>query len=328
MSHQFSIILPVKNGGRYVKECIQSVLAQTYTRFNFIILDNNSTDGTTEYIRSLKDPRIILHRSEKDLEMAANWNRALSVPTNPFITFIGHDDVLYANYLEAMHCLIRQYPEASIYQTHFQYINKDGRPVRPCQPMPETMDAAAFLEGEFKQTIDSMGTGYLFRAADFIRCGGFDAAYPNLLFADYQLFVSLTARSFIAVSPQTCFSYRLHNSLSISTNVDRYRVAFDRYIHFLNRLRQSSAQAQEAINTSGADFLMFYCRSLSHRLAKSPVKERYTAGRFIGDCKRYAALLGIPEKFRPYADPTLLLAAFLDSNRFTGRLYRLMRGIQ
>ncbi|MCF3108492.1 glycosyltransferase [Niabella sp. CC-SYL272] len=325
MEITFSVILPVKNGGAYVKECIESVLAQTHRDFNFIILDNNSTDGTTAYIESLKDPRILHLRSNEDLSMPDNWKRALKLPSNEYITFIGHDDLLYKDYLRTMQQLILEYPEASIYQTHFTYMNAAGAPVRPCQPMPRTMDIEAFLEGEFRQTIDSMGTGYMFRSSDFMQCGGFDTSYPNLLFADYQLFAELTAGSFMAVSPAICFAYRLHTSLSISTGVDLYRKAFERYIGFLNRLRKENALADQAIKNWGAHFLSFYCRSLSHRLAKAPLQNRYTVGRFVQACRQYARLLGIAEKFKPYRDPTIVLAALLDATPVTGNLYRLLR---
>ncbi len=308
-----------------MKECIGSILAQTYTDFELIILDNNSSDGTTAYIESIKDNRIVHLRSDKDLSMPENWKRALTVSTKEYITFIGHDDLLYKDYLQTMHQLIRKYPDASIYQTHFNYINATGLSIRPCQPMPETMDIKAFLEGEFRQTIDSMGTGYMFRATDFIQCGGFDTGYPNLLFADYQLFAELTTQSFMAVSPATCFAYRLHTSLSISTGVDLYRQAFGRYISFLNRLKEESVLAKQAIKNQGAGFLYFYCRSLSHRLAKAPLKKRYTTGKFVRACRQYARLLGLAKKFKPYRDPTILLAALLDSNLLTGNLYRLLR---
>ena len=64
---KYSIILPVRNGGHYVKICVDSILAQTYTDFNFIVLDNCSTDGTLEWLLSLNDSRIKVIPSQKSL---------------------------------------------------------------------------------------------------------------------------------------------------------------------------------------------------------------------------------------------------------------------
>ena len=62
---KFSIILPVKNGGEYVKECVNSILSQSLQDFNLIVLDNCSIDGTLEWLRSLEDVRIKIIPSHK-----------------------------------------------------------------------------------------------------------------------------------------------------------------------------------------------------------------------------------------------------------------------
>ena len=52
--NRYSIILPVRNGGDYAKECVKGILSQTYSDFNLLVLDNNSNDGTLEWIKSIK----------------------------------------------------------------------------------------------------------------------------------------------------------------------------------------------------------------------------------------------------------------------------------
>ena len=99
---KYSIILPVRNGGQYVKECVQSILSQTITDFNLHILDNCSTDGTTEWIQSIKDDRIKVFLAERPLSIEENWARIIAIPKNEFITVIGHDDLLDPNYLGVM----------------------------------------------------------------------------------------------------------------------------------------------------------------------------------------------------------------------------------
>lgn len=76
---KFSIILPVKNGGEYIKECVHSILAQTLPHFNLHILENCSNDGTAEWLQTLKDERIIVIPSEKSLSIEQNWARILSI---------------------------------------------------------------------------------------------------------------------------------------------------------------------------------------------------------------------------------------------------------
>ncbi|MDE1191950.1 MAG: glycosyltransferase family 2 protein [Arachidicoccus sp.] len=225
MTNKFSIILPVRNGINYVKECVTSILEQTFQDFNLIILDNNSSDGTYEWLQSLNSEKIIIHRTTKDLDINANWRRANFINTNEFVTFIGHDDRYHSNYLSSINELISEFPDASIYQTQFHYIDSAGKFVRECKPMQEKILVQDFLKGQFTNTLDSMGTGYVFRYKDFKKLDGFSDNYPNLIFSDYQIFVELTGISYLAVSPLYTFDYRLHKSLSITTDAEKnYRV--------------------------------------------------------------------------------------------------------
>src|SRR5258706_11635663 len=144
-NHKFSIILPVRNGGEYIKECVHSILSQTYTEFNLHIIENCSTDGSAEWITTLHDERIIVYPAEKPLTIEENWGRIISIPKSEFMTMIGHDDLLDKNYLAVMDTLIKKYPDASLFQTHFRYIDGKGKFVRNCKPMSEKQTAAEFL---------------------------------------------------------------------------------------------------------------------------------------------------------------------------------------
>ena len=96
--NKFSIILPVRNGGEYVKECINSILSQTYPNFNLIVLDNNSADGTKEWISELKNEKIIIIPSSKDLTIEENWGRVKDIDKNEFQkTRLGRSKVPYVS---------------------------------------------------------------------------------------------------------------------------------------------------------------------------------------------------------------------------------------
>src|SRR5436853_2941731 len=97
---KFSIILPVRNGGEYVKACINSILSQTCQDFNVLVLDNCSTDGTSEWLISLQNEKISIIPADRPLSIEENWARITTIPKNDFITLIGHDDLLYPDFLE------------------------------------------------------------------------------------------------------------------------------------------------------------------------------------------------------------------------------------
>jgi len=311
---KYSIILPVRNGGAHVKECVQSILNQTLDNFTLQVLDNCSTDGTLEWIKALTDDRIECYPAERPLTIEENWDRITEINKNEFITLIGHDDVLHPHYLQTMDTLIRQHPTASLYQAHFIFIDAEGKTIRPCLPMKEVQYADEFLACEFTQTLDSMGTGYMMRSKDFDAAEGMGLRYPKLIFADYALWVKLILLNYKATAEVTAFSYRLHNNTSKLTNGDEYQQAFGEYAHFLARLRKENEKIAAVLDRYGKQMLMYFCESLSHRLLKTPLADRKTTViQYISKCRGYAKLLIPGQSFKPMLRIRIFLAALLDN---------------
>ncbi|RYE54719.1 MAG: glycosyltransferase [Sphingobacteriales bacterium] len=322
---KYSIVLPVRNGGEYVKECVQSILAQTITDFNLLVLDNCSNDGTIEWVQSIKDDRVKLFLADAPLSIEENWARVITIPKNEFITLIGHDDLLDPNYLLVMERLINEYPDAGLYQTHFRYIDGAGKFKRHCKPMEKVQFAHEFIARHFLNTQDSMGTGYMMRAADYDAFGGIPA-YPNLIFADYEIWVRLTARSYKATSFLECFSYREHNSVSKTTGQAKYQQAFGRYVMFLHEMMSKNQQIKETVERYGHYFLMFYCESLSHRLLKTPVETReLKVADFIDQCISYAQKIIPNQAFEPRKVFKIKIAEQFDSSSAGRSLFKLYK---
>lgn len=255
---RFSIVLPVRNGGDYFKECVSSILNQTNRNFDLIILDNASTDGSLEWIRSLNDLRIKIYESKQSLSIEDNWARIVQIPKNEFMTIIGHDDLLDPNYLNIMGNLIHQYPDAGLYQAHFRLIDANGTTIRSCNKMPLREEASAFLEARFSFQRDSFGTGYMFRSSDYEKVGGIPA-YRKLLFSDDALWVSLMIRSYKATSADECFSYRVHNQ-STSYAPDRSSLldALADYLVFLKKCSLENEKIAQFLNYHLSDYILLW----------------------------------------------------------------------
>jgi hypothetical protein len=230
------------------------------------------------------------------------------------MTMIGHDDLLLPGYLQKMTELIGRYPDASLYQSHFTYIDINGKPVRQCQPMPPTMHADEFLARECQQAMDSMGTGYMMRSRDFDAMGGMGLEYPNLIFADYALWLKLTGKAYLAIARETLFEYRLHDSVSRITNGEAYAKAFGRYADFLAGLRAKDPSIANSLDKYGKQFLLYFSESLSHRLLKTPVEKRQTSvSAYIKRCIQYAGRIIPGQSFNPWLKWRIALAAILDN---------------
>ena len=113
-----SIVTPVYNEARYLPECIESVLAQSYENWDYTIIDNCSTDGSAEIARryAAKDPRIRIHQNRQFLPVIQNHNVALRQisPESKYCKVVLGDDWIFPNCLEEMVALAEAHPSVGI----------------------------------------------------------------------------------------------------------------------------------------------------------------------------------------------------------------------
>jgi glycosyltransferase involved in cell wall biosynthesis len=113
-----SVVTPVYNGERYIRQCIESVLAQTYARWTYVIVDNCSTDGTSEIAQeyAARDARIRVHRNTTFVRAIANYNNAIRQvsPDSTYTKVVAADDWLFPECLERMVEFAERHPNVGI----------------------------------------------------------------------------------------------------------------------------------------------------------------------------------------------------------------------
>jgi glycosyltransferase involved in cell wall biosynthesis len=101
-----SIVTPVHNGGKYIQECVESVLAQTYQNWEYIIANNCSTDHTLEIVTSYakQHPKIKVYNNDRLLNALQNHNKAVKwiSPDSKYCKLLHADDWLFPNCIEMM----------------------------------------------------------------------------------------------------------------------------------------------------------------------------------------------------------------------------------
>lgn len=104
MNPKVSILIPVHNRKRYIVECIQSALEQTFTDFEIVIVDNASDDGTWEICKQFaaKDSRIRIYQNEENIGPVRNWKRCAEEAQGEFSKILFSDDQIEDNCLEEM----------------------------------------------------------------------------------------------------------------------------------------------------------------------------------------------------------------------------------
>ena len=93
MSPKVSIIMPVYNTASFLKEAIESILSQTYSNFEFIIINDGSTDSSKSIIESFNDPRIKVINNEHNIGIIATRNKGLTYAQGEYIACMDSDDI-------------------------------------------------------------------------------------------------------------------------------------------------------------------------------------------------------------------------------------------
>jgi glycosyltransferase involved in cell wall biosynthesis len=124
---RISVVLAVYNGERYLKEAIESILGQTFANFEFLIIDDGSTDRTREIIRSYQDPRIRLVVNETNEGLTRTLNRGLRLARGEFIARQDADDISEQERFEKQVAFMDANPEVALLGTQCIVVDTEGK---------------------------------------------------------------------------------------------------------------------------------------------------------------------------------------------------------
>ena len=134
---EITIVLPVYNGERFLREAINSVLAQTFRDFELWVCNDGSTDGTVAIADSYDDPRVRRIDNPRNMGLVATLNRAFGMVQSPFIARMDDDDLWEPDKLERQMALLAARPDVGICGTS---IHKFGD-IDTIMLFPEESDA-------------------------------------------------------------------------------------------------------------------------------------------------------------------------------------------
>ena len=117
---QITVGIPVYNAMPYLPECMDSILRQSYAHFEILVINDGSSDGSLEYLKSLRDPRLRL-LSQSNQGLTATLNRMLSEARTPWLVRQDADDVSYPHRLSRISEYIAKHPEAGMFYSLADY---------------------------------------------------------------------------------------------------------------------------------------------------------------------------------------------------------------
>ena len=135
-----SIGLPVYNAEKYLREAVDSFLAQTYTNFELVIADNASSDGTESICREYAggDPRIRYFRNPRNLGAAPNFNRVFELSTGEYFKWAPYDDLIEPEFLDRCVQVLDNHPDVVLCYSRVKIIDENSRFEVDHNPGPDT----------------------------------------------------------------------------------------------------------------------------------------------------------------------------------------------
>ena len=153
MKKFFSIIMPVYNSSQYLSYALRSVLQQSYSNFELLLINDGSKDNSVDICRefSKKDDRIIFI-DKKNEGVAISRNRCLDIAQGEYILFVDSDDILYGNALENIYLTLSTL-RPDMLRFEYQYIDEKGdelypnyEKIRRKKEQKNVMDSPSFME--------------------------------------------------------------------------------------------------------------------------------------------------------------------------------------
>lgn len=256
MNPKVTVLMPVYNAEKFLPEAIKSVLAQTYTDFELLIINDGSTDRSREIILSFCDPRIRLIDNEKNMRLVFSLNKGLQLAKGKYIARQDADDIASPKRLKKQIEYLEKNPQIVLLGSWAEIIDERGklisvwkRPTGHCSIVWRLLFNNCLVH-----------SSVMFPRDNVLKVGGYNSS--TVYGQDYDLWVRLSKVGKIKQLPEVLLKHRV-SSESISVkhskeqSVTREQVAFN-YVksmlpkidyhdltHFLKRTKSNDLEYRQ-----------------------------------------------------------------------------------
>lgn len=148
MDIQFSVVIPLYNKEKYVAQTLKSVVGQTYQNFEIIVVNDCSTDNSLGVVQAIEDSRIKIIEHSENKGVSKSRNTGIKTATHHYIAFLDADDQWDSTYLETIQNLVKEYPDESVFATHYRE-NYIGKSIVPKSKLSKKQKKKSFIISEF-----------------------------------------------------------------------------------------------------------------------------------------------------------------------------------
>jgi glycosyltransferase involved in cell wall biosynthesis len=197
-----SVLMSVHDGAPWVREAVESLLAQTLTELEVIVIDDGSTDATPDVLASLRDPRLVVER-RPHAGLTRSLNRALALAKALLVARLDADDVALPDRLARQRAFLDAHLDVGLLGTGAREIDALGREVAVVRP---PVDDASIRRALIRVN-PFVHSSVMMRRAAVDRAGGYDDSLP--VAQDYDLWMRMSRLTRLANLPEPLVTRRL-----------------------------------------------------------------------------------------------------------------------
>jgi hypothetical protein len=195
--------MPVYNGAAFVQEALTSILEQTFDEFEFLIVDDGSTDATYEILSSCRDPRVHLLRNHTNLGLARSLNRGLTVARGGYVARMDADDASWSHRLRVQTDFMDAHPEVGLCGAWIEVVGEGVKQVWRYPSDHDTIRTRLLFESTLAHPVVMMNRRLL--EEDRL---SYDETFGAA--QDYELWSRAASGCVLANLPEVLLTHRLH----------------------------------------------------------------------------------------------------------------------
>jgi glycosyltransferase involved in cell wall biosynthesis len=234
MNPKITILMAVYNGEKFLREAVESILHQTFTDFELLIINDASTDKSMEILSSYEDPRIRIINNEKNLGLTKSLNKGLSFAKSNYIARMDADDISYPERLEIQYHYMEDNIDVDIVGSWIETIDENGNTINVGKNPHSSEEIYYILNFRNCLTHSSI----MFRKDIIVGNGSYNETLYNA--QDYELWHRISKVSRIYQIQRVLVKWRMHDNLTDSNKKRRqeYTVGFvvkNNFEHLINK---------------------------------------------------------------------------------------------
>lgn len=269
---RISVLMATYNNATYLNSCIESVLSQTFEDFEYIIINDASTDDTHDILEQYTDPRIRILQNSANLKLSTSLNLGLEIAEGDYIARIDSDDMCMPERFEKQVAFLESHQEIGAVGTQVINISPDGTQSRPGSPTPTTPNMTSW------QVI----LGYPIAHPTLMICrsllneiGGYDTSYPYA--QDQALWSKLIFKTRLTNLDDALVSYRQHELSSLNRIKDKRQYELKARCGAAEKLLKSPISADELHSLYWSETKSRYYSKQKYEVAGQLLIKLYTA---------------------------------------------------